>query len=325
VVVVTALLASGTATVMPVQSASAQAPSTQVLVPSSGATVSGTKVVLDAAASAGTTQVQFELTGGTLSGTVIATATPSAYGWIAQWDSTTASDGTYTVQSVATSSGSTTTSAGVSITVQNGTPSVSVVVPSFDATISGSKWLDALASPGVVRVSFAFIAVNRGFIPPMLYGCYPTPSSCISSLGDAVPTAYGWLANLNTANYPDGLYTVRAIALYANGMEGITSSPVAVANGAPTVVVPSNNATVSGTQWLDCAIPPNTTGVQFWFAGVSVQLLGNASPTVYGWLFDWDTTTVSPGTYEVFCSADYPASSSVGMGRGITVTVSTTG
>ena len=66
VVAAAALVLGTAASTLPVQVASAQTPSSQVVVPSSGATVSGTQVVLDATASAGVTNVQFELTGGAL-------------------------------------------------------------------------------------------------------------------------------------------------------------------------------------------------------------------------------------------------------------------
>ena len=95
-------------------------PSTNVLSPSSGTAVSGTKVLLDAAASPGVTQVQYELTGGTLNDAVIATATQTVYGWLAAWDSTTVPDGVYTLQSVASYSGVVSgTSPGITITVSN--------------------------------------------------------------------------------------------------------------------------------------------------------------------------------------------------------------
>ena len=95
-------------------------PSTAILVPSSGSTVKGTSVVLDAGASSGVGQVKFELTGGSLTNTVIATATPTVYGWVAQWNSQSVPDGTYTLQSVASYAGGVSgTSAGVAVTVGN--------------------------------------------------------------------------------------------------------------------------------------------------------------------------------------------------------------
>lgn len=79
-VVGAALALAAAMSILPLQGAGAQSPSTSVLVPSSGATVSGTGVVLDASVSGGVTEVQFELTGGSLSDSVIATATATYYG-----------------------------------------------------------------------------------------------------------------------------------------------------------------------------------------------------------------------------------------------------
>ena len=132
------------------------APTTTVLIPSNGATQSGTAALLDASASANVTSVKYELTGGTLSDQVVATATPTYYGWLGQWNTTTVPNGTYTLQSVAAYSGGVTgTSPGVSVTVANPgladlanssftvTPSVGgsgcgIVHLTFDAVYPGS-------------------------------------------------------------------------------------------------------------------------------------------------------------------------------------------
>ena len=96
------------------------APTTTVLIPSNGATLSGTAALLDASASANVTSVKYELTGGTLTDQVVATATATYYGWLGQWNTTTVPNGTYTLQSVAAYSGGVTgTSPGVTVTVAN--------------------------------------------------------------------------------------------------------------------------------------------------------------------------------------------------------------
>ena len=79
-------------------------PTTNVVLPSNAATVSGTQY-LDATASAGVTRVQYELTGGSLSDAVIATGIPTIYGWLASWNTTTVPNGSYTLQSVASYAG----------------------------------------------------------------------------------------------------------------------------------------------------------------------------------------------------------------------------
>ncbi len=94
-------------------------PTTTVVLPASGATVSGTQY-LDATASSGTTAVRYELSGGTLTNDVIATATPTLYGWLASWNTTSVPNGSYSLQSVASYQGGISgTSTGLSVTVAN--------------------------------------------------------------------------------------------------------------------------------------------------------------------------------------------------------------
>jgi hypothetical protein len=132
-------------------------PTTSVVIPSSGATQSGTAALLDASASANVTSVKYELTGGTLTNQLIATATPTYYGWLAQWNTTTVPNGTYTLQSVAAYSGGVTgTSPGVTVTVAN--PGLADLANlSFTATATGSP-----GGSGCLIVHLNFDAVYPG-------------------------------------------------------------------------------------------------------------------------------------------------------------------
>jgi hypothetical protein len=94
-------------------------PSTSMLIPSTGATQSGTAALLDAGSTADVTSVSYELSGGTLTNQVIATGAATIYGWLAEWNTTSVANGTYTLQSVGTYSGGTVTSAPITITVSN--------------------------------------------------------------------------------------------------------------------------------------------------------------------------------------------------------------
>ena len=97
-------------------------PTTSVLIPSNGASVSGARVILDAWASlnVGVTKVEFHLTGGSLNNALIATAPRPTYGWLASWDSTTVPNGTYTLQSEAYDPGGDVgASPPISVTVSN--------------------------------------------------------------------------------------------------------------------------------------------------------------------------------------------------------------
>jgi YVTN family beta-propeller protein len=92
---------------------------TSVLIPSSGATLTG-GTYLDAAAS-NATSVEFRLFGGRygFDAPVICRATPTLYGWLCAWNSTTVPNGSYVVVSEAFNSAGNAFSSGVSITVKN--------------------------------------------------------------------------------------------------------------------------------------------------------------------------------------------------------------
>jgi hypothetical protein len=116
------LVSAGAQQALAADGSTSPPPTTSVIKPANGATLSGTGAVLDATAS-GTfnlTKVEFHLTGGTLNDALIATAAPTFYGWLTKWDTTAVSNGTYSLQSVAYDAvGNSGRSAGVMITVSN--------------------------------------------------------------------------------------------------------------------------------------------------------------------------------------------------------------
>jgi hypothetical protein len=216
VVVSAALILVTAMSVLPVEVAGAQTPSATVVIPASGAAVSGTSQVLDAAASSGVTQVKYEITGGTLSDWVIATATPTIYGWIALWNTTGVANGTYALQSVASSNGVSGSSPPDTIIVNNPTPSTTVIIPASGATMDTTKGVvwDAVASPGVTSVSFVSMANG------------------VTQTNTAIPTIYGWVYVVSTPSQPcNGCIpyyfpiTIQSVASYSGGVSG-TSQPV---------------------------------------------------------------------------------------------------
>jgi YVTN family beta-propeller protein len=224
-----------------VEPASAIPPTTTVLVPANMATVSGTKVALDASASSGTTQVQFVLKEGSHSKAVIGTAVPTIYGWIVLWNSTTVPNGTYALNSVADANGMSGTSTAITITVDNTPPSTSVLIPSNGATLFGPAILDAAASDnvGVTKVEFQ---LTGGTLND-------------ASIATATPTLYGWIADWNSRSVPNGTYTLQSVAYDAEGFSthstGIT---VSVLNG-PTAYVTEIGG---GSNGLSNVTPINT-------------------------------------------------------------------
>jgi hypothetical protein len=97
----------------------AKHPPTSVLLPSNGATLSGS-TTLDASAS-NATSVEFRLFGGSYgyNAPVLCTATLTYYGWVCSWNTTTVPNGSYSLVSEAFGSGGSAFSSGVSITVHN--------------------------------------------------------------------------------------------------------------------------------------------------------------------------------------------------------------
>ncbi len=189
-------------------------PPTSVVIPSSGASVSGSQVLLDAVALAnvGVDQVQFTLTGGSLNDALIATAAPTQYGWISFWNSTTVPNGTYTLESEATDgAGYEGVSTGVTVVVDNPPPTTSVLIPSSGASVSGAQvTLAASASDkvGVAKVEFDL-----------------TGASVDNALvATATQTPYGWIASWNSTTVPDGTYTLQSEAFDGVGNQGASAA-----------------------------------------------------------------------------------------------------
>jgi hypothetical protein len=95
------------------------APTTTVLVPSKGATLSGSTAL--GASGSNATSVGFVLFGGRYgyNGQLLCTATLTYYGWVCSWNTTTVPDGSYVLVSAASGGGGSIFSAGVSIGVHN--------------------------------------------------------------------------------------------------------------------------------------------------------------------------------------------------------------
>ena len=281
-------------------------PTTSVLIPSNGATVTG-NTTLDASAS-NANSVEFLLFGGSFgfSGKVLCTATLTLYGWVCNWNTTTVPNGSYALVSDATNaSGS--SFGGVSIVVDNAPPTTSVLIPSNRATVTGSTTLDASAS-NANSVEFLLFGGSFGFSGKVL---------CTATL-----TLYGWVCNWNTTTVPNGSYTLVSDATNASG-SSFGGVSIVVDNVPPTtsVLIPSNRATVTGSTTLD-ASASNANSVEFLLFGGSFgfsgKVLCTATLTLYGWVCNWNTTTVPTGSYTLVSDATNASGSSFG---GVSITV----
>ena len=180
--------ANGSATT---NAATLDPPTTSVLIPSNGTTLSGS-TYLDAAAS-NATSVKFLLFGGIYgyNAPVLCTATPTEYGWLCSWNTSTAPNGSYVLVSQAFNASGNSYSSGVGITISN--PTTSVLIPKSGATLSGSTTLDASAS-NATGVDFLLFGGSYGYNAPVLCG--------------ATATEYGWLCSWNSASVPNGSYVL---------------------------------------------------------------------------------------------------------------------
>ncbi len=125
---------------------------------------------------------------------------------------------------------------------------------------------------------------------------------------------------------PSGTYTLQSLASYAGGVTG-TSPPITITVDNPppstSVIIPSNNATVSGTsQVLDAFSSAGVTKEQYEITGGALtnSVIASASPTYYGWIGLWNTTSVPNGTYTLQSLASY-AGGVTGTSPPITITV----
>ena len=287
---------------------------TQVLYPQGG--VGRGVTYLDAGAyetsGVSITGVVFEL-----NGHIIATATPTLYGWLAAWNTTTSTSSTYELVSVATDSNDKTlTSYPETIQVDNPPPTTTILIPSSGASFSGtSAVLDATASsPDGAPISVTFTGSGA------LNGVF-------GSLGKATPTLYGYIFVWNTTAVPNGTYTLASLVTdVAGNFEYSTQVSVTVANSTPTtaILIPSSGTSVSGTVLLDANASANVTYVAFELSGGTIngeKLIATATRTYYGWLAEWNTTSVPNGRYTIQSVASYSPYFSGGTTAPVTITV----
>ncbi len=188
-------------------------------------------------------------------------------------------------------------------------PNTAVLVPSEGATLSGSTYLDASVS-GATSVEFLLFGGSYGFNAPVL---------CT-----AAQTAYGWLCDWNSTTVPNGTYALVAEASNSAGSTFSSGISITVKNPLPTtsVLIPSNGATLSGSTYVD-ASASNATSVEFWILGGSYgfggKMIGTGTASPYGWLDDWNTTTVPDGSYVLVSEASNTTGSAFSSGVNITV------
>ena len=182
--------------------------------------------------------------------------------------------------------------------------------------------LDAVASPGVSQVTLSLVV---SVAPPPCTLLIPnSPGFYVCTIATG-PTIYGWMAPSMPQRGQTGLTS------YSPWLNTRTDRPrrpscrrsTWTTKRSPTVVVPENDSTVSGTQVLDCVTPSDAGApVSFNLTGTGGSgPLGEATLTKYGWIYEWNTTDVTDGPYSLNSDATYPFGGSR-SGGDISVTVS---
>jgi len=191
------------------------------------------------------------------------------------------------------------------------TPATAVLIPSNNATLSGNQWLDASASSAVSRVEYE---ITGGTLSD-------------DAIASGTQTYWGWLAAWNTTTVPNGTYTLQTVASLSGGVSGTSPAITVTVDNLPpttTVFIPSNGATQSGSQYLDASASPGVTKVQYELSGgpdrYTDKVISGSTPTYYGWIGGWNTTSVPNGSYVLQSVASY-AGGVTGTSAGIIITV----
>jgi hypothetical protein len=167
-------------------------------------------------------------------------------------------------------------------------PSTAVYLPSNSSTVAGNVWVDASAqSPaGVAAVHFE---VSGGSIIDQ-------------TAASTFPTIYGWLGGWNTADVPNGNYTLQSVVTDKNGKSATSPGVSVTVDNLPLhtqMLVPATGATVGGNVILDASAQGTApvTGVTFTATqGSTVETVATAAPTIYGWIGEWTSgASAGPG------------------------------
>ena len=194
-------------------------------------------------------------------------------------------------------------------------PTTSVNVPSSGATVSSGTWLAASAqSPvGIASVHFE---VSGGSVSDLV----------VSSSAD---TDWGWIGAWDSTDVSNGVYTVQSVAIDEDGVSTTSQGVSVTVDNLPLhtqVLVPSNGATQKGSAaTLDASAggTRDVTEVQFIVTGggLSDQVIATAALTLYGWIAEWNTSTVANGAYTLQSVATETGGTTA-TSPGITINVS---
>ncbi len=275
--------------------------------PASGAALSGT-VALEARVSAAAGSGIFRLSGGSVAVQMPVQGTQDLVDplkWTAKLDSSSLSAGAYalTFSAVRSFDKATATSAQVDLTVNASASSIttppSPYYVAFLAPASGS------AVSGDVTLS---AGVNRA-ADYLTFVVTPSVGGGLVELRAAMDSTSAWNGIWNTADFPNGTYTVVAHAFHAAVMDLSDPLTLVVRNAVPpptfaiSVQSPTSGAALTGMMTLSSSTNVAATGLTYTIVdgnGTPVASV-NATPSNGGrqWTAAWDTATLSDGSYSL--------------------------
>ena len=231
--------------------------------------------------------------------------------WSAGWKTNALENGSHWIQAQALNGAGEVvgSSAPVEVVTDNDrtAPTSRIVVPFDGAAVSGTKTLAATAddkSPcvykqecgvGVARVRFVLSGGRDGYR---------------RDLGAAHLTIYGWVLSWDTTSVPADSYRLEAQAWDANenfgssyGIRVTTTGPARPGVRILSVSPLGAYGSVRGTITLDADAwgAPNVTRVEYRISGNgrSDVLLGVATPTIFGWIYRWNSASFAGAAYDL--------------------------
>ena len=155
-----------------------------------------------------------------------------------------------------------------------------------------------------------------------------------SVIGTATPTLYGYVSSWNTTSVPGGTYTLQSLATDAAGNTAysagvsITVDNTATDHRGPRPLHRGGAQRARASPSTPRPRPPTGSAiakVQFVLTGgtYTKSVIGTATPTLYGYVSSWNTTSVPGGTYTLQSLAT-DAAGNTAYSAGVSITVDNT-
>jgi len=230
--------------------------------------------------------------------------------WEAEWDSSGASSGVYSVVADTPDGESRPVLFVVEADSTDPPPTdggdeelfVTMTDPTFDAVLSGSVALRAVASSGADRLKFVLLDFLGADDPTAIDATYNATSD-------------GWLAEWDTEGVPNGTYYLRPVALFGTRNVDGESVRVTVDNGdsvglAVHISVPSSGAALAGNVELVASTTKTADSLLFRITLLSAsgsmepwELQATSSMDGRSWSVEWSTSEQASGDYQLVAMA----------------------